>query len=420
LLCVCFAALSAAAAEDGLLDAIVNGTPNLFLRYRYEQVDDATPGLKRAYASTLRSAIGYQTGTFHGLSIYGQFEDVHAIGDDRYNDGGTNNVKDRAVVVDPEGSEINQAFMRFSGIPKTVLTYGRQEIAQRSAPLHRFVGNVLFRQNFQTFDAFRFVNLALPKTTIDYAYVWNVNRIFGEHHPSPDVSDFPMRSHLLNVQYGGLTFAKLEGYAYLLDFESENARRFSTSTLGLRIQGDFVPAPKLKLTYAAEAANQRDFSGNVADINVNYFATELGLNRAIGGVIESFGVKLNIEQLGGKGGVQTFQTPLGTNHAFQGFADRFLVTPGDGIRDIFATLNVKILGTQLSTSYHVFNADHDGYRYGTEWDLLVERAFKNGFLVGLKYADYCADRNVNNVARNSVSQQAYDLNKFWAYIQYQF
>lgn len=403
-----------------MIDAITGGTPDLFFRYRYERVDDAAPGLKHAYASTLRSAIGYQTGTFRGFSIYGQFEDVHTIGEDRYNDGGTNDVKDRAVVVDPEGNEINQAFLRFSGIPKTVLTYGRQEITQRSAPLHRFVGNVLFRQNFQSFDAFRAVNLALPKTTIDYAYVWNVNRIFGEHHPSPDVSDFPTRSHLLNVQYGGLTFAKLEGYAYLLDFESENARRFSTSTLGLRIQGDFVPAPKLKLTYAADAANQQDFAGNAMDINVNYFAVELGLNCAIGGVVEGLGVKLNIEQLGGKGGVQAFQTPLGTNHAFQGFADRFLVTPGDGIRDIFATLNIKTFDVQTSTSYHVFNAAHDGYRYGTEWNVLAERAFKNGFLVGLKYADYRADRNATNVTRNSASQQAYDLNKFWAYVQYQF
>ena len=413
-------AITSTAAADSLIEAIIGGTPDVFLRYRYERVEDARPGLKRAYASTLRSALGYQTGAFHGFSAYGQFEDVHAIGQDRYNDGGANEMIDRAVVVDPEDNEINQAFLRFSGIPTTVVTYGRQEITHREAPLHRYVGNVLFRQNFQSFDALRVVNLSLPQSTIDYAYVWNVNRIFGEDNPLPDASDFRMHSHFLNVQYGGLGFAKIEGYGYLLDFESATAQRLSTATLGLRIQGDYVLAAKTKLTYAAEVANQRDFESNPNHVNVNYFAAELGLNRTIGGVIEALGLRMNIEILGGKGGVQAFQTPLGTNHAFQGFADRFLVTPGDGIRDIFATISMKALGAQFSTSYHVFNADRDNYRYGTEWDLLVERAFAKRFLVGLKYADYRADRNALNVTRNTASEQAFDLTKFWAYVQYKY
>ena len=116
--------------------------------------------------------------------------------------------------------------------------------------------------------------------------------------------------------------------------------------------------------------------------------------------------------------VESFQTPLGTNHAFQGFADRFLVTPGDGIRDIFATINAKVAGAQFSTGYHVFNADRDGYRYGTEWDVLIERVFAKRFLAGVKYADYRADRNVLNVARNTAGEQTFDLAKFWAYLQF--
>ena len=412
--------MTTTAAEDSLVEAVIGGTPDIFLRYRFERADDARPGLKRAYASTLRTALGYQTGTFHGFSAYGQFEDVHTIGEDRYNDGGSNQVNDRAAVVDPQGNEINQAFLRFSGVPKTLLAYGRQEITHREAPLHRFIGNVLFRQNFQSFDAFRVLNLSLPQATIDYAYVWNVNRIFGEDNPLPDASDFPMHSHFLNVQYGGLAFAKIEGYGYLLDFDSATARRFSTATLGLRVQGDYALASKTKLIYAAEVANQRDFGSNPNDVRVNYFAGELGLSQTIGGVIEILGLKLSVEQLGGKGGVQAFQTPLGTNHAFQGFADRFLITPGDGIRDIFATLNMKAFGTQFSTSYHLFSSDRDDYRYGAEWDFLVERVIAKRFLAGLKFADYRADRNALNVARNTATEQAFDLTRFWAYLQFKY
>lgn len=116
------AATTAAIAQDSFFQAITGGTPDLFLRYRFERADDARPGLKRAYASTLRSALDYQTGTFYGFSVYGQFEDVHAVSEDRYNDGATNGITDRAVVVDPQGNEINQAFRLFGAIPTTIFT----------------------------------------------------------------------------------------------------------------------------------------------------------------------------------------------------------------------------------------------------------------------------------------------------------
>ena len=46
--------------------------------------------LKDVYANTLRTALGYSTGLFHGLGAYLQLEDVRALGDDTFNDGGAN------------------------------------------------------------------------------------------------------------------------------------------------------------------------------------------------------------------------------------------------------------------------------------------------------------------------------------------
>jgi hypothetical protein len=108
-----------------------------------------------------------------------QFEDVRVIGNDLFDDGGSNNRLDRAQVADPEGTEVHQANLRYEGIPKTVLRLGRQEITHREAPLHRYIGNILWRQNWQSFDGFRVLNLPLPNTIADYSYIWNVNRIFG-------------------------------------------------------------------------------------------------------------------------------------------------------------------------------------------------------------------------------------------------
>ena len=111
---------------------------------------------------------------------------------------------------------------------------------------------------------------------------------------------------------------------------------------------------------------------------------------------------------------------MGTNHAFQGAADRFLSTPRDGIQDIFATLGVKAFGAQWSLAKHRFKSDSDRYTYGTEWDFSVERPIAEKFLIGFQYAAYRASRNALNVARNTATQQAFDLTKAWAYVQYKY
>ncbi|MGH8593700.1 MAG: alginate export family protein, partial [Gammaproteobacteria bacterium] len=189
-------------AGDNIIDALKGGKVELYLRYRFEYVDDGQPRvinnklsnipLQAAKASTLRTALGYSTGLFYDFGAYVQFEDVRALGNDAYNDGGTIGVVDHAVVVDPEGTEIQQANLRYVGFPYTTLKLGRQEIEHRLAPLHRYIGNILWRQNWQNFDGLRALNEYLPATVIDYAYVWNTNRIFGEDNPIPDRSDFRM------------------------------------------------------------------------------------------------------------------------------------------------------------------------------------------------------------------------------------
>ena len=58
-------------AATSLWQAIQNGKPDLYMRYRFEHVDDAQlPAVEDAYANTLRTALGYNTGLFHGLGAY--------------------------------------------------------------------------------------------------------------------------------------------------------------------------------------------------------------------------------------------------------------------------------------------------------------------------------------------------------------
>lgn len=254
----------------------------------------------------------------------------------------------------------------------------------------------------------------LPDTVAEYAYVWNVNRIFGEDNPIPDRSEFRMDSHLVNAQYTGFTYGKFEPYAYLFDFSSVVSERFSTQTYGLRFDGVYPVTPTAKVLYTGEYARQSDYSENPNGIGVNYWLGELGGAYTFGGQVESLTAKVSYEVLGGDGGVKSFQTPLGTHHAFQGWADRFLITPGDGIEDIFVTLKANVRGAILTAVYHDPSSDQDHYDYGTEWDLLVEKTFFKHYTIGLKYSDYEADDNSFNRARNSITGQTFDLTKFWA------
>lgn len=413
----------AAARESGpIREVLYGGNLDFYLRYRFEFVDDAQNGssLKNAYANTVRTALGYRTGLLHGFGGYLQIEDVRAIGRERFNDGGSNGVADRAVVADPEGVEINQAYLRFENLPHSAIRLGRQEIEHRQAPLHRFVGNILWRQNWQGYDAFRATTTVIPDTSMDYSYVWNVNRVFGERNPIPDHSNFRMDSHLFNVGYSGFDIARIDAYAYLLDFESNLSERFSTRTFGLRLEGSHALTPRLRALYTGEYARQADYAKNTNEIGIDYWLGEAGVTRQFGGLVETVTAKLSYEVLSGNGGVDSFQTPLGTNHPFQGWADRFLVTPGDGVCDLFLTLRATVGGAAVAAVYHDFSSDHDGYDYGSEWNLQLEKPFLRHYSAGVKYARYDADRNAFNTSRNSASGQAFDVEKLWFWVQASF
>lgn len=124
---------------------------------------------EQANASTVKNSLRYQTDNFYGASLLLEFEDVSRIGAKDFNDT-RNGKRQFPVVADPPVSEINQAFLQYTRIPEMELKLGRQHIALDD---HRFVGNVDWRQNEQSFDGLRIDNNFLPKTTLMYAYLLN-------------------------------------------------------------------------------------------------------------------------------------------------------------------------------------------------------------------------------------------------------
>lgn len=362
-------------ADGSFTEALVGGKASADLRLRHESVrqDNA---LTRADATTARLRLGYQTGEFKGFGAFVEAEHLTALGGEKYNST-INGKAAYSVVADPEFTEINQAYLAYSGIPKTMLKYGRQRIVLDN---HRFIGNVGWRQNEQTYDAFTAVNRSLPETTITAGYIYNVNRVFSDKSA---VGDFRMKSPILNVGYKGLRAGELTGYVYLLDFDT--APNSSTATYGLRFKGAAPLGSIGKLLYTAEYATQSDHADNPRNFNVDYYLVEGGIET------KPVTLKLGYEVLDGNG-TTSFQTPLATLHAMNGWADQFLSTPANGLKDAYVTAATTVAGVKLAATYHDFRAERSSMRYGEEWDVVVTKAIDKNYSIGLKYASYQADK----------------------------
>jgi hypothetical protein len=400
--------LAVPATAASLTEAATGGDFYAKFRYRYEHVeDDLAP--RNANASTLRSVIGYRSGEFTGFSVLLEGEQVSRIGG-HYREYPGQPGNSYAVVPDPDSTELNQGYLQYQ-VSNNRVRVGRQIITYRDAPLHRFIGTVLWRQNWQTFDAVSLENTSLDHTRLSYAWIGRVNRIFGDNTPGA-LSHFNSNSHLFNLKYDRFDVVNLEVYAYLLDFD--NAPAASSATFGLRLDGEYPLSNSLTAVYALEYAHQADYGDNPAGYNAGYQLVQGGIRVKPAGLLDTVTIKGSFERLGGNGR-SAFQTPLGTNHAFQGTADRFLSTPADGILDYYFTLQTSLHGFKLAAAYHILDSDKFDYRYGEEFDIQLTRKLGARYELGIKYADYHAEGNAVSLARNGTSTVTADARKFWVF-----
>ncbi len=352
---------------SGVKKALSESTVKLSFRARYEGVDQ--DGIDdNASALTLKSRITANTGSFKGLSAGVEVDNVTDI-IDNYNST-SNGETDYPVVADPTGTDVNQLFLKYS-TENFSATAGRQRILHNN---QRFVGGVGWRQNEQTYDGYRFQVKPVKGFSADYSYVYNINRIFG---PDGDKADLHGQFHLLNTGYKINKEHKINAYAYLLDFDT--AATSSTDTYGVSYNGNFGP-----VMINAAYATQSDAGDNAADFSADYYNFEVGTK------VSTVTLLAGIESLGSDNGV-SFSTPLATLHKFQGFADKFLGTPAQGIEDIYFTAKTKINGIKLSATYHDLSSDVDGIDYGSEIDVAAAYAFNKNYSVLVKFASFDAD-----------------------------
>jgi hypothetical protein len=371
-----------------------NGAVKFDLNTRWENVDQGiaknpATGLplpaatqpRTANAVTSRLRIGLLSPVFHGIQGYAEYEGNLAMLDD-YNSTRNNNTG-YSTVADPEKSELNQLWISYAGIPDTVIKGGRQRIKFDD---DRFIGNVGWRQMETTFDSVLVThnNQQLFGLTVNAGYIGNVQTFTAtnEHISAP----------ILNVNYKVGDYGNLVGYGYWLDYTERENYEKSSQTYGLRMTNFQKPGDSLKvsdnygLVYTAEWGHQEDYGHGPTKYAVDR------LNLMGGLTAYNLTFQGAIEQLDGKGFNKTFDTPLGTNHAFQGWADLFLVTPKNGIRDVFGTMIATFDRGEviLTGTYHNFTDDTGQITYGDEWDFSALKKFGKHYSLLAKYAYYSA------------------------------
>ncbi|MDR7060204.1 MULTISPECIES: hypothetical protein [unclassified Sphingopyxis] len=363
-------------------------------RLRYEQVDqDGLPADAEALTLRVRAGVEAKAGSWSTL-VEGQGN--LAIVDDYFD--GLHGAATRPLIADPDNIALTRAQIRYAS-PVFALTAGRQRLGFDD---ERFVGSVGFRQNGQSFDAVRAEITPLKGVKADLAYAWSVRTIWGIDGTGP-------RQQAVSGDnvFGNLStqtpIGKLSTFAYLIDQDEAAMQgfRLSSQSYGVRLDGT-QPLGKAKLAYQLSYARQSDWHHNPNNYAADYYLADVAVD--LGGPWVGVGYEI----LGADDGtaLTSFQTPLATGFKFQGWADRFLTTPPDGVRDLYANAgwSWKAVGplkaVTLQAAYHDYRSDRASRSYGDEINLLAS-AKLGKVTAAARYAHYNPDTF------------ATDTDKFW-------
>lgn len=394
-----FPAVSLADGLDDVMTALSGGKPSLEMRLRYEQVTDSAKASK-ADVPSLRTVLGYKTADYQGFTGFVEFENISNFGADNYNPYpaiatpnpvSTTAQKTYPAVADPALTQINQSYLDGYGF-----RMGRQKVVFDNA---RFIGDVGWRQNDQTYDGVIYTNKVLiPATYFTLGYLNKVNGINGVTRA--------VNAPVANVRYSkvfenwGVTAS---GFYYAIEEETTPAASWKHT--GARVEGSVGDA-----LYEVSYVKQGSYKDSTATLDAKYHDIQLGYK--LGPVT----LKAQQEVL-----EPGFKTPLATLHAFNGWADRFLATPAKGLEDTNLKLLARYWGLNFVVAAHEFKAQDGGDKFGTEYDVSVQKPVNRNLSLMLKAAQYKGDDNtvtLATVSGNPVKNS--DLTKIWAQVGYKF
>ncbi len=377
------------------LEETVPGKFNINTRLRYEEFDAGSGfltgpdfGPKDREGMSLRIRYGYTTPDFNGFTSMVEGETLTRIGGKSDDIHPLDNLGD--------GTELNQAWIQYDAVDYgSSIKVGRQIYFLDD---HRFIGNVDWRQNVQTFDAATFDYAHIDKLSVKGFYFAEQHSVSGLHNK--------LEAYGLNVSYHFCKGFKLVGFYYDIEGTDSGNASDSNRTVGLRATGDFSFHGQ-DFTYAASMAEQADNSSDMVDYSASYFAGDLSTTA----FDITFGCGFEIME-------PNFRMPLSTAHKFNGFADALLPLNGfaNGLEDFYIYTGYKISignGIAFKVIYHWFDSESNGAsgeNGGDEIDLVASYKINRYLSILSKYGNYQTDGGVGNAGVADKKMFTFELN----------
>ena len=357
-LLVCFAAVLVTSVQAEELISEFNWGSDF--RFRYESVDDSRND--KATAITVRGTLNVEIKNDKGLGFLVETEVVQGIGE--YHDGHGKEHTEHAVIADPDTFELNRMYVSFSpaGETDTEVQVGRFNCNHANESIDRHLSNIGWRQNHRTYDGVN-VDSKWAKNRIQASYLVNVNRVHGDNHPNPVRANWKLNGIGMQYDYRHSEAINLEGYLYHYVFD--DVPRFSTRTLGAKLFGKLSASEEVDFLYNIDLATQEGIDQNPnKDDSYGYSSVAVGL-----GLPNFYNSSFTVHnETLDSNGQEAFITPLGSGHAFFGWADKFLNQPPTGIVDTNFKVAFSFQGISVRMRWHEFSSDSGGIDYGSEFD----------------------------------------------------
>ena len=370
--------------------------PLINIRARYEYGDQE--GRDDSHAGTLRARLGLVTKKLMGFQVLAEYEGTLAVDRDSYQAASVHGLgQNKTIIADPESHELNQLWISHDLFGHGLIKPGRQNIVLDNA---RYVGDVAWRQNSQTFDAATLTIDSIPDVKIQYGYINKVNRIFGSGDiRNPAQTDFEGDSHYIHTTYEGLPFGTLKAFGYFFDLTNDAGSAASNQSFGASLAG---PLPLFQdsgpdMAYYLEYGYQEDAFNSPLEYGAHYFHANVSAKSAPHSFV------LGYEYLGSDNGVG-YKFPLATLHKFNGFADVFLNTPGDGLQNPYIMAGTKLpWDIDLKVFYHSFWTAEGGDHLGHEVDVVLAKKLGKGVSALAKLGHFMSeDSSYPDLTRFSV------------------
>jgi hypothetical protein len=246
---------------------------------------------------------------------------------------------------------------------------------------------------------------------------------------------------LININYNGFTLGKVTLYSYNLQNDeptlggpgaaiavNPGLRYVANDTFGLRFDGIYnlpttVPLRAIyRAEYATQSAEVFDSPNVKNSYDADYMLAEVGIAWGFGGGNFALTPILGFESLGSDDSLYGLQTPYATKHAFNGWADQFLVTPKEGLVNTYLSLGFDWNSHAVKAlfQYHEYDSESKNIALGENLDLGAEtslqvfKTFGPRWTLGTKFSIYDQADDPIDVARSAKK----DLAKGWLWVEY--